>query len=114
MITYVLKLYITGRSARSERAISNLRVLCEEMLGGQFEVDIIDVLEHPEHAGNAGILVTPTLVKESPPPCRRVIGDLSDVDRVMFELDLSPDRLALALQPKVQAEGSKEISQEAN
>lgn len=85
---YLLKLYITGKTPRTERAISNLRKLCDEVLAEEYEVEIIDVLEHPKLAEDERILATPTLIKKLPPPLRRVIGDLSDRDRVLLGLDL--------------------------
>jgi len=85
---YILKLFITGRSPRSENAIRVLQRLCDQELGGQFELEIVDVLEHPEEAEEQRILATPTVVKDLPPPIRKVIGDLSDKDRVLVGLDL--------------------------
>ena len=90
MSQYVLKLYITGCTQRSERAIDNLRRICQEQLQGEYELDIIDVLERPQLAEDEKILATPTLIKELPPPLRRVIGDLSDTDKVVLGLDLQP------------------------
>ncbi|GIX48608.1 MAG: hypothetical protein KatS3mg131_2819 [Candidatus Tectimicrobiota bacterium] len=90
MSKYLLKLYITGRTPRSELAIRNLRRLCAEELQGQYELVIIDVLERPELAEAAKILATPTLSKELPPPLRRIIGDLSDRERVLLGLELLP------------------------
>jgi circadian clock protein KaiB len=87
---YILKLYITGRSPRAERAIANLRRLCQEELEGCYELEIIDVLEHPQLAEDERILATPTLIKQLPPPLRRVIGDLSDRDKVLLGLDVRP------------------------
>lgn len=84
----LLQLYITGHTPRSERAIANLRRIFEERLDGQYEMVIIDVLERPQLAEDERILVTPTLVKPLPLPSRRVIGDLSDVEKVLSELDL--------------------------
>lgn len=86
----LLQLYITGLTPRSERAIANLRRICEERLGGQYEMVIIDVLERPQLAEDERILVTPTLIKPLPLPPRRVIGDLSDMEQVIAELDLLP------------------------
>jgi circadian clock protein KaiB len=86
----LLKLYVTGHTPRSERAIANLRRLCREQLCGQFELVIIDVLENPRLAEEEGVLVTPTLIKELPPPLRRIIGDLSGVDKVLLRLELHP------------------------
>jgi circadian clock protein KaiB len=88
---YLLKLYVTGSSPRAETAIANLRRICEEELGGQYALDIIDVLEHPESAESDKILATPTLIKQLPPPLRRVIGDLSDKDKVLLGLEVRPN-----------------------
>ncbi len=85
---YILKLYITGSSPRSERAIANIMQLCERELAGSYELSIIDVLEQPQLAESEKILVTPTLIKEVPPPGQRIIGDLSDVDILIKGLDI--------------------------
>ena len=87
---FVLRLFITGRSTRSETAIRTLQRLCAEELGGEFELVVVDVLEHPEEAEKGRILATPTVVKELPPPIRKVIGDLSDKEKVLIGLDLQP------------------------
>lgn len=87
---FVLKLFITGRSTRSESAIRTLHRLCEEDLGGEYALEIVDVLEHPEEAEKGRILATPTVVKELPPPIRKVIGDLTDKERVLIGLDIAP------------------------
>lgn len=87
---FVLKLFITGRSTRSESAIRTLHRLCQEELGGEFELVVVDVLEQPEEAEKGRILATPTVVKELPPPIRKVIGDLSDKEKVLIGLDLQP------------------------
>ena len=84
----VLKLYVTGRTPRTERAIANLRRICDQELGGEYEPAVIDILEHPQLAEDEKILATPTLIKELPLPLRRIIGDLSDVERVLLGLDL--------------------------
>lgn len=89
---YVLKLYVTGRTPRAERAIANLRRLCEEELAECYELVVIDVLDHPQLAEDERILATPTLIKQLPPPLRRVIGDLSDRDKVLLGLDLQSRR----------------------
>jgi circadian clock protein KaiB len=88
---FILKLYVTGKSARAAVAIANLQRICEEELDGRYELQIIDVLEHPELAEADKILATPTLIKRLPPPLRRVIGDLSDKHKVMLGLELRPD-----------------------
>jgi circadian clock protein KaiB len=79
---------VTGRTPRAERAIANLRQICDTDLRGEYELEIIDVLEHPQLAEDEKILATPTLIKRLPPPLRRVIGDLSDRDRVLLGLDV--------------------------
>jgi circadian clock protein KaiB len=90
MSKYLLKLYITGHSAPSESAIANLHRICEEELPGRYELVVIDVLECPHLAEQERILATPTLIKEVPPPLRRVIGDLSSREQVLMCLDLLP------------------------
>ncbi len=90
MNKFKLRLYVTGRTPKSERAISNLKEICERDLKGLYELQIIDVLERPQLAENEKILATPTLVKDLPPPLKRIIGDLSNSERVLLGLDLSP------------------------
>jgi circadian clock protein KaiB len=88
MSRYVLKLYVTGQTPKSQAAIVNLRRICEEHLAGAYELVIIDVLERPQLAEDDRILATPTLVKQLPLPSRRTIGDLSDKGGVLLGLDL--------------------------
>jgi circadian clock protein KaiB len=90
MDKYLLTLYITGWTPRSERAIANLRRLCEEEWGGQCEMVVIDIMERPQLAEDEKIFATPTLIKELPLPIRRIIGDLSDKEKVLLGLDLQP------------------------
>ena len=87
---YLLKLYVTGSNPRADRAVVNLRRICEQELAGQYELQIIDVLEHPQLAEDEKILATPTLIKQLPPPLRRVIGDLSDTEKVLLGLEVRP------------------------
>jgi circadian clock protein KaiB len=87
---YVLKLYVTGSTPRTQLAVANLRRICEAELGAEYDLEIIDVLEHPQVAEDQRILATPTLVKQLPLPLRRVIGDLSDREKVLFGLELLP------------------------
>lgn len=87
---YILKLYVTGSSPRAEQAIANLRRICEEDLSGEYALEIIDVIEQPEAAERDKVLATPTLIKQLPPPLRRVIGDLSDREKVILGLELRP------------------------
>lgn len=90
MDSYILKLYVTGKTPRTATAIANLRRICEEELGGRYRLDIIDVLEQPQLAEEEKVLATPTLIKSLPPPLRRVIGDLSDTEKVLLGLDVRP------------------------
>jgi circadian clock protein KaiB len=85
---YLLKLYVAGSTPRAQLAIENLKRMCENDLSGRYELEIIDVLEHPEKAEQDKILATPTLIKQLPPPLRRVIGDLSDSEKVLLGLEL--------------------------
>jgi circadian clock protein KaiB len=85
---YLLKLYVAGTTPRAQLAIENLKRLCESDLSGRYDLEIIDVLEHPELAEQDKILATPTLIKQLPPPLRRVIGDLSDSEKVLLGLEL--------------------------
>jgi circadian clock protein KaiB len=87
---YLLKLYVTGTSSRTATAIENLQRICEQELEGRYKLDIVDVLEHPQAAEDDRILATPTLIKQLPPPLRRVIGDLSDREKVLLGLELRP------------------------
>ncbi len=84
----LLKLYITGHSARSESAIANLRRICQDVLKGHCEMVVIDILENPTVAEEEKILATPTLIKQFPPPTRRIIGDLSNSEKVLMGLGL--------------------------
>ena len=84
----ILRLYVTGKTPASQRAIANMRHICEEELEKQINLEIIDVLEHPQLAENEKILATPTLIKDLPLPLRRIIGDLSDKEKVLLGLDL--------------------------
>jgi circadian clock protein KaiB len=90
MARYVLKLYVTGRTPRSERAIANLRRIVDGAPESEYELTVVDVLEQPHLAEQDRVLVTPTLIKQLPPPPRRVLGDLSDLDMVTSGLHL-PD-----------------------
>ena len=91
MSRYLLKLYVTGASPRTKVAIENLKRICEQELEGLYELEIIDVQEFPQLAEDEKILATPTLIKQLPPPLRRVIGDLSDKEKVLFGLEVRTD-----------------------
>jgi circadian clock protein KaiB len=88
MIIYKLRLFITGRTPQSQRAINNLRAICETEIRGDYEVEVIDVLENPALAERDKILATPTLVKRLPEPIRKIIGDLSDREKVLLGLNV--------------------------
>ncbi|HEX4984040.1 MAG TPA: circadian clock KaiB family protein [Ilumatobacteraceae bacterium] len=88
---WYLRLYVAGQSAKSLRAFANLKNLCEEHLAGHYEIEIIDLIDNPALAGGDDILAVPTLVRRLPPPLRKVIGDLSDTQRVLVGLRVEPD-----------------------
>ncbi|HWB61301.1 MAG TPA: circadian clock KaiB family protein [Chthoniobacteraceae bacterium] len=85
---YVLRLYITGSTLRSTEAITNLRSLCEEFLPGRYDLEVIDIYQQPAIAGREQIIAAPTLVKQLPLPPRRLIGNLSDRDKMILALNL--------------------------
>ncbi len=87
---YVLTLYVTGTSPRTKIAIDNLDRICKQELDGRYELEIVDVLENPQRAEDEKILATPTLIKQLPLPLRRVIGDLSDKEKVLLGLEVRP------------------------
>jgi len=83
-----MRLYVDGQSTRSNAAIANLRRICDEHIPGRYEVQIIDLLRHPELAKDDQIVAIPTLIKKMPVPVRRIIGDLSVTERVVVSLEL--------------------------
>jgi circadian clock protein KaiB len=85
---WYLRLYIAGQSPKSLRAFANLKMLCEEHLAGRYELEIIDLVEQPALARNDDILAIPTLVRRLPVPLRKIIGDLSNTERVLVSLRL--------------------------
>ncbi len=86
---YVLTLYITGQTPGSQRAIRNIKKICEEELKGRYKLEIIDIYQQPGMAKTEKIVVMPTLIKKLPPPLRRLVGDMSDRERVLAGLNLS-------------------------
>ena len=84
-----LKLYIAGATPRSIAAFANLKKLCEEHLGGRYRIRIVDLLEDPQSAHADEIVAIPTLVRDRPPPQRKMIGDLSDAERVLALMQLT-------------------------
>jgi circadian clock protein KaiB len=83
-----LELYVMGQTARSQVAIANLERICQTRLAGRFALTIVDVLEQPEMAETANIVATPTLIRRSPTPVRRLVGDLSLTDVVLRSLEI--------------------------
>ncbi|MBW3097404.1 circadian clock KaiB family protein [Pseudohoeflea coraliihabitans] len=87
---FVLRLYVTGSTPRSTRAVEIIRRVCEERLNGRYDLEVIDIYQNPQAARDAQIIAAPTLVKILPEPLRRIIGDLSNSDRVLAGLNLVP------------------------
>jgi len=87
-----LRLYVAGRTAKSVTALKNLHNICERHLAGRYHIEVIDLLENPQLAAGDQILAIPTLVRSLPEPIKRIIGDLSNTDRVLVGLDLRPHR----------------------
>lgn len=85
---YELRLFVVGSSPRSLRAIANLRSICRQFLPKRFHLEIVDILRHPASARQADVVGAPTLVKQLPPPARRLVGDLSNRRRVLYALGL--------------------------
>ena len=89
---YILRLYITGMPPRSTRAVENIRKLCEANLQGRYELEIIDIYQNPTLLQGEQIIAAPTLIKKLPLPLRRLVGDLSNEERVLLGLDLRPKK----------------------
>ena len=87
---YVLRLYVSGMTPAATRAIGNLKQICEQYLPGRYDLQIVDVYQQPVLAKDEQILAAPTLIKKLPAPLRRIIGDMSNKDRVLLGLDLQP------------------------
>jgi circadian clock protein KaiB len=87
---WVLRLYVAGQTSRSIAAFANLKKICEEHLAGRYRIEVVDLLENPRLAKGDQILAIPTLVKRLPPPVKKIIGDLSNTERVLVGLDLRP------------------------
>ena len=85
---YVLKLFVSGSSPRSTQAISAIRALCEERLKGRYDLEVVDIFQQPTEARGSQIVAAPTLIKELPEPMRRVVGNLSDRDKILVALNL--------------------------
>jgi circadian clock protein KaiB len=89
---YLLRLFTTGTTPRSSRAVRNLHEICETNLKGRYDLEVIDIYQEPGRATQADIIATPTLIKEEPLPVRRMIGDLSDRPRVLVNLAIAGAR----------------------
>ena len=85
---YILRLYITGMTPQSVRAIANVKKICEEHLQGRYELEVVDLYQQPKLAAGEQIIAAPTLIKKLPLPLRRIIGDMSKTERVLVGLDL--------------------------
>ena len=85
---YLLRLYVTGMTPRSTEAIARIKEMCEEHLVGRYDLEVIDIYQHPALAKGEQIVATPTLIKKLPAPLRRLVGDLSNRQRVLLGLDL--------------------------
>lgn len=95
---WILRLYIAGQSARSASALRNLEAVCEEHLAGRYRIEIVDLVKQPQLARGDQIVALPTLVRRLPPPMKKIIGDLSNKERLLVGLDLrrSPRRQGAA------------------
>jgi len=87
---YVLRLYVTGMTPKSIKAIENIRKICEENLHGRYELEVIDIYQQPEYAKSEEIIAAPTLIKKLPLPLRKFIGDMSNKDKILVGLNLVP------------------------
>ena len=85
---YVLRLYVAGMSPKSTQAINNIKRICEEYLAGKYQLEVIDIYQYPIFAKDGQIVAAPTLIKELPPPLRKLIGSMSDTERVLLGMDL--------------------------
>ena len=90
--SWELRLYVAGTTPRSVAALSNLKRICEEHLAGKYTIEVVDLLERPQLARGEQIIAIPTLERRLPEPVRKIIGDLSNTERVLIGLDLRPDR----------------------
>lgn len=91
-VRYTLRLYITGTTTRSTQAISTIRKLCEEYLPGRYDLEVVDIYQQPARAGHAQIIAAPTLIKSFPPPPKRLIGNLSNREKVIVGLNLKLEK----------------------
>ena len=85
---YVLRLYVAGMSPKSCQAVENIKRICEEYLPGRYRLEVVDVYQHPVFARDGQIVAAPTLVKELPPPLRKLVGSMSNTEKVLVGMDL--------------------------
>jgi circadian clock protein KaiB len=90
---WILRLYVAGQTQKCNTAIRNLQKICEDQLKGSYKIEVIDLLENPQLSREHQILAIPTLVRKLPVPVRKIIGDLSDTEKVLVGLDLKPHTL---------------------
>ena len=93
---YVLRLYVTGMTRRSLRAITNIKKICEEHLKGRYDLEVIDIYQRPTLAEGEQIIAAPTLIKKLPLPLRRFIGDMTSTEKILLGLDLRPEKARTA------------------
>jgi circadian clock protein KaiB len=89
---YVLRLFVTGMTARSVRAVENVRAVCKQYIEGRYDLEVIDVYQQPDLAQCEQIIAAPTLIKKQPLPLRRVIGDMSNTEQLLIGLDIKPSK----------------------
>ncbi|MCJ2092072.1 circadian clock KaiB family protein [Methylobacterium sp. J-072] len=87
---YHLRLYVAGQTAKSMAALANLKRVCEQHLAGRYDIEVVDLLKNPQLAAGDQILAIPTLVRRLPAPLKRIIGDLSNTEKVLVGLDIRP------------------------
>jgi circadian clock protein KaiB len=87
---YILRLYVAGVSPQSERAIRSVKEICEQRLKGRYDLEIVDIYQHPESLRNSDVVAVPTLIKSLPTPLRRLIGDMTNKEKLVVGLDLRP------------------------
>lgn len=88
--TYVLRLYVTGTTPRSLRAVASVKEICEDHLHGRYELEVVDLYQQPILAQGEQIIAAPTLIKKLPEPLRRIIGDMTNTEKILVGLDLKP------------------------
>jgi circadian clock protein KaiB len=90
--TYILRLFVTGMTPKSQKAIENVRKMCDEHLKGRCELEIIDIYQQPDYARTEQLIAAPTLIKKLPLPLRKFIGDMSDKEKILVGLDIIPKK----------------------